>query len=635
MRLLDFKQRIERCPGTRSRFSLAKGAHRTIGAVGLIGAVALGPGACPSAAARAAPACAPPALNGSAALAGGAVTVSPAPDTRDASYRTQISFLGVPAADIADVAVVGSVSGSHSGRLAPYFQGDGASFLPSTPFAQGESVSVSAVLRQRDSTMPLSWSFTVAVVDRVTRSLETPPPPPPPAKPREHQHFVSRPELQPPTVTVTANSSSKAPGDVFVAPYAGPGQYGPMILDGAGRLVWFKPLAAGARAANLRVQEYAGQPVLTWWQDPLVADGHRGAGLVIANSSYRDIAIVRAGNGYEPDLHAFEITPQGTALFTVYDAIHCNLSAYGGPADGALADTLLQEMDLKTGLVRFEWHSLDHVALADSYTPASRDDGPRSPWDYFHINAIDSEQNGDLLVDSRNTWAAYQVNARSGQIVWQIGGKHPSFAMGPRASPAWQHDARQQPDGTITFFDNGGTPKVHSQSRAIVVRLDVQRMAATLVSSFVRPKPVLAASQGDFEALTDGDWFVGWGQEPYFSEFARGGQLLFDAHLPAAYQSYAAFKFAWSAVPIQPPQIAVRSRSHGRAVAYASWNGATDVAQWRVLGGTNPRALTPLAAAHRSGFETPIAIPTEPRYIAVQALGPQGQVLGISTIARS
>ncbi len=475
-----------------------------VGTVVLLG-VALAPGR--ANAGTTAPSCVPPTLNVSEALAGGAVTVSPAPDSMDVSYLTQISLLGVPAAEISGVVVIGSRSGAHSGRLAAYSQGDGASFLPSKPFSQGEVVTVHAVLRQGATTTPFAWRFTVAEVDSVSRSLETPPPPPPPAKPSELQHFVSRPDLQPPTVTVSTNSGSHTPGDIFLAPYAGPGQYGPMILDGAGRLIWFKPIPTGERAADLRVQEYDGQPVLTWWQDPLVADGQRDAGVVIASSSYRDVAIVRAGNGYQPDLHAFEITPKGTALFTVYDAIRCNLSAYGGPADGAVADTLFQEIDLRTGLVRFEWHALDHVALTDSYMPVGHGGTLLSPWDYFHINAV-SEHGEDLLVDSRNTWAAYDIDARTGQIVWRLGGKQSSFTMGPGASPAWQHDAREEADGTISFFDNGGTPQVHSQSRVIVLALNKQTMTATLVASFVHPTPLLAASQGDFQPLAGGNWLA-------------------------------------------------------------------------------------------------------------------------------
>jgi hypothetical protein len=571
----------------------------------------------------------PSTLNESAALAGGAITVTPAPDTRDSSYLTQIGFLGLPVADIDDVRVSGSRSGVHPGRLAPYSQGDGASFVPTQPFTQGEVVTIHAILRRLSGSTPIAWRFTVAEVDSVSRSLETPPPPAPPPKPSELQHFVSRPDLRPPAVKVTTSTGSQAPGDMFLAPYAGPGQYGPMILDGSGNLVWFKPLPAGARAADLRVQEYEGRPVLTWWQDPLVSGARRDAGVVIADSSYKDIAIVRAGNGYQPDLHAFAISPRGTALFTVYDAIRCNLSAAGGTANGAIADTLFQEIDLRTGLVRFEWHSLDHVPLANSYMPIGHGGTPLSPWDWFHINAV-SEHGGGLLVDSRNTWAAYEVDARSGQVTWRLGGKQSSFALGPGAAPAYQHDVREEPDGTISFFDNGGTPKVHPQSRVIVLSLNRQKMTASLVSSFTHTPPLSAPSQGDFQPLADGNWFVGWGQEPFFSEFTAQGKLLFDAHLPALYQSYTVLKFPWTGAPPQLPQLAVHKGARGGIVAYASWNGVTAVAQWALLGGASSHVLSPLAVAPRSGFETAISSPSVPRYLAVQALGAQGQVLSTS-----
>jgi hypothetical protein len=605
--------------------SRARAAQATT-AIVLLAVLAFCFAAPPSLAASVAPACAPSTLNASAALVGGAVTVSPAPDTLDASFLTQISFLGVPAADIVNLTVVGSRSGPHSGRLLAYSQDDGASFLPSKPFTQGEVVTVHGVLRRLTSTTPFAWRFTVAEVDTVSHSLETPPPPPPPPKPSELQHFLSRPDLQPPAVAVTMSTGSQAPGDIFLAPYAGPGQYGPMVLDGTGALVWFKPVPAGARAADLRVQEYEGHPVLTWWQDPLLAAGQRDAGIVIANSSYQDIAIVRAGNGFQPDLHAFDITPQGTALFTVYDAIRCNLSAYGGPANGAVADTLFQEIDLRTGLVRFEWHALDHVALAASYMPVGHGGTPTSPWDYFHINAV-SEPGGALLVDSRNTWAAYDVNPRNGEVLWTLGGKHSSFTMSSGASPAWQHDAREQPDGTISFFDNGGTPRVHPQSRVIVLALNRQKMTATLTSSFTHSTPLLAPSQGDFQPLTGGNWFVGWGQEPYFSEFSPEGKLLFDAHLPALYQSYTVLKYPWAGDPTQLPQLAVRRGSHSGIVVYVSWNGATAVTQWRLLAGASARSLAPLTTVPRGGFETAIATSTTPRYVAVQALDAQAQVL--------
>jgi Arylsulfotransferase (ASST) len=633
-------------------------------AVGCAGASGSGSGSgasANSAAARAAvaradagppaPSCVPQTLNVSAALAGGRVTVSPGPGVRDASSTVQVSFLGASAGELSHVVVRGSRSGVHAGSLRAYSEGDGASFVPAKPFAPGELVTVRAMLDEAGSSTPFAWSFTVAVPDNpgtedVTESTRLDSTPP---VPKEYQSFHSLPELRPPEVTVSSTARTATGGDLFLAPYSGVGQYGPMILNEHGELVWFKSLSpAGTRAANLRVQEYEGRPVLTWWQDPLVADASKTAGEVIANSAYQTIAIVRAGNGYQPDLHEFQITSQGTALITVYDAIDCNLSSVGGPRDGAVADTLLQEIDLKTGLVMYEWHSLDHVPLQSSYAspaPTSK----AEPFDYFHINSIDVEQDGDLLVDSRNTWAAYDVEEKTGQVRWELGGRHSSFKLGPGAAPAWQHDAIQQPDGAITFFDNGATPVVHPQSRAIELALDTANMTATLARSYEHENPLVAGSQGNVQALSGGDWVVGWGQAGYLSEVTPTGQVLFNAHLPPDWESYRTFAFPWSGQPAEPPALAVASEPAGaastaggkagtkaaaasRTDVYASWNGATEVASWRVLAGASPNSIAPVATAPKAGFETAIATPASVAggYVAVQALNGAGAVLGTS-----
>ncbi|HEY3865042.1 MAG TPA: arylsulfotransferase family protein [Solirubrobacteraceae bacterium] len=581
-----------------------------------------------------APSCVPQTLNVSAALAGGRVTVSPGPGVRDASTTVQVSFLGVPVGDLSRVAVRGSRSGAHAGSLRAYSEGDGASFVPAKPFTPGELVTVHAVLGEAGRNTPFAWSFIVAVPDNpgaadVTESTHLSSAPAP--APKEYESFRSRPQLRPPDVTVSSTDRTAVGGDLFLAPYSGVGQYGPMILNEHGELVWFKSLSpVGTRAANLRVQQYEGKPALTWWQDPLVANGSRTAGEVIANSAYQTIAVVRAGNGYQPDLHEFQITPQGTALITVYDAIDCNLSAVGGPRDGAVADTLLQEIDLKTGLVMYEWHSLDHVPLTNAYDSAA----PTSkgePFDYFHINSIDMEQDGDLLVDSRNTWAAYDVEEKTGQVRWELGGKHSSFKMGPGTVPAWQHDARQQPDGAITFFDNGATPVVHPQSRAIEMRLDTANMTATLVRRYEHKNPLVAGSQGNVQALANGDWIVGWGQAGYLSEVNPAGQVLFNAHLPPGWESYRTFALPWSGQPAEPPALAIAG-----TIVYASWNGATEVASWRVLAGASPSSLAPVGSARKAGFETSIALPAAARggYVAVQALNGAGAVLGVSATVK-
>src|SRR5208282_6047890 len=134
---------------------------------------------------------------------------------------------------------------------------------------------------------------------------------------------------------------------------------------------------------------------------------------------------VRAGNGYQADLHEFQITPAGTALITAYDPIRCDLASVGGPADGGVTDAVMQEIDIRTGLVMYEWTALDHVGLDESYEPPAHT-STTYPWAYFHINSI-SPGRGSLLGSARNTWTVYELNASSGQIAWRLGGKHSSF----------------------------------------------------------------------------------------------------------------------------------------------------------------------------------------------------------------
>ncbi len=576
-----------------------------------------------------APTCTPAALNNSA-LKAASVTVSPLSGSRAASPQTQISFLGLPPWQIGAISVVGSRSGAHGGRLEAYSQGDGASFVPSVRFSEGERVTVHARLRGAAGPQTILDEFGVATRD----SISTTPEAIHPGGAAEVQHFSSRPDLAPAAVSVTASSPALAHGDEFVAPYSGPGQAGPMILDASGALVWFKALPANISATNFRVQEYEGKPVLTWWQGDISVHGFgRGEG-VIADSSYTEIAHVRAGNGDQADLHELQLTPSGTALITAYDPILCNLSSLGGPAYGAVTDAVFQEVDVKTGLVMYEWSSLDHVGLSESYEPPQTS-STSWPFDFFHLNSINLDADGSLLISARNTWTVYELNARSGQILWRLGGKQSTFKGAAGTRTAFQHDPRELAGGLISVFDNGASPTVHRQSRGIVLSLNRQTRTATLVSAFTHTPRLLADSQGNVQALANGDWFLGWGQEPSFSEFSPAGALLFDAHFPRHEQSYRSFRFAWTGTPAEPPVFAFAPAGTAPATVFASWNGATLVSSWRVMAGTAPGALKPLAQVGRSGFETSIPLPVNASgpVLEVQALDANGRVLGISAPA--
>jgi Arylsulfotransferase (ASST) len=446
--------------------------------------------------------------------------------------------------------------------------------------------------------------------------------------------FRSRPDLSPPTIDIVTQAHDNiAPGYVFVAPKKGPGQDGPMIVDNAGQVVWFRPMRGeGVRAMDFKVQRYRGEPVLTWCESKVVA-GHGHGEYVIADGSYRVLRRVRAGNGYHGDHHEFLITARDTALITIYDSTRMDLSPFGGSKDGRVHDGIVQEIDLETEEVIFEWHSLNHVGPDESYLEPP--ENPEWPFDYFHINSIEVDYDDNLLISARKTFAVYKVDRKSGKVLWRLGGKKSSFEMGPGTRTRYQHDARRQSDGTITIFDNGGLYMIYP-SNGIVLELDEDEMSAVPVRRYVHPARRHVATMGNMQVLPSGNVFIGWGSDPLFSEFSRDGELLFHARFPPEGESYRAFRFPWSGMPgDEAPAIAVEAGSSDELKVYASWNGATEVASWQVVAGSSSDRLEPVGSSvPKEGFETAIPVRTAKPYIGVQARDRSGRVLGTSRTIR-
>jgi hypothetical protein len=283
--------------------------------------------------------------------------------------------------------------------------------------------------------------------------------------------------------------------------------------------------------------------------------------------------------------------------------------------------------------VLFEWHSLEHVGVGESYCEPP--DDPDEPLDYFHINSIDVDHDNNFLISAKGTYAVYKVDRESGEVLWRLGGKKSDFEMGPGTRTVSQHDARRREDGTITVFDNGAPPEVHDQSHGIVVDLDMDAMKATLVREYTHPGEVLSTSQGNVQFLPGGNVFVGWGSELFISEYSREGKLLFDAELAGENQSYRAFRLQWRGRPSEDPAVAAEKGKGDKVNIYASWNGATEATTWRVLAGAGPRKLEPVGSVPWEGFETALAIRTEQPYVAVRAEDDLGRVLGTSEAIKS
>ncbi|MBS2534354.1 arylsulfotransferase family protein [Catenulispora sp. NF23] len=365
-----------------------------------------------------------------------------------------------------------------------------------------------------------------------------------------------------PAWTVLTDAHGAGNGKIFVAPSSSDGTYanGVEILSPDGKkTVWSHEVPAGLSAADFRAQTYHGKPVLTWWQGTGLGGLASGVD-VVYDADYRQIAEVHAGNGYTADGHEFAITSHNTALILAYKEKTADLTVLGGSSHQKVIDGVVQEIDIATGKVLFQWDAADHVPYSQSEQPLPA--SPDTPWDWFHINAV--KQDGEnLLVDARNTWTAYELSHSTGKILWQLGGKASTFKL--QAAPgqelndagaffSWQHDPEPLGGGRYSFFDNesagvantgAGAVSDYPYSRVVTVRLDPAKHIATLVKAEAQPAGLIASSQGNAQPERGGRTFVGWGALPYVSEFDRGGAVVFSAEFPAGVNTYRAYRFDW------------------------------------------------------------------------------------------
>ncbi len=565
------------------------------------------------------------------------VAVLPFSGTPDVSPQSGIDFLGAAPAQLASISVKGSRSGVHGGRLSALPDDRGTAFAPRRPFVDGESVSVRATMRTGASgsaarpvirsTFAVSATLSPASLRHAVREFPASSRArPAQAQPEPVQTFNSDPGLKPPQMKWSGTDPDPQEGDIFTDAERSP-QQGPLVLDPSGGLLWFQPVQ-NATVFNVQVQHYQGQSVLTYWQGKLVNGIGQGQDLIL-NHSYELVKTVGAGNGYYADSHEFQITSRGTALITIYNPVHRDLRSVGGPKNGIVVDGIIQEVDIATGKVLWEWHALNHIALTNSYA------GPpgAAPWDYFHINSIQELPGGKLLISARHTWAVYEIDKRTGKLLWTLGGKRSSFKMETGTNFKWQHDARLQPNGTLTVFDDGAGYTTNArQSRGLRIRLNFKKKLAVPVHAYDASPPQLALSRGSMQVLPDNDVFIGWGEAPAFSEFGRHGRQLFIGSFGPPFRAYRTYRFQWWGQPDTPPSISVSRPAPGAATVYASWNGATTVASWRVRAGLTATSQTVIGQFPRSSFETAMPVANDGPYFSVQALDQQGHVLTTSAV---
>ncbi len=455
--------------------------------------------------------------------------------------------------------------------------------------------------------------------------------------------YVTAPQLHPPIARADVaprDLSTLAPGYIFLANFYDlnyppiVGQSGPLILDGGLQPVWFNPVPEDVVAGNLSLQRYNGRPALAWWQGFITNAGATTSGEdVIVDQHYRTVARVSGVDGWVPTLH--EVLVRGNhAWVTANKNLPMDLSKYGGAYNGALIDSAVQEYDIKTGKLLYNWDVLKHVPPSDSQATLPTNG---FPWDAYHVNSIDLLGNGKMLVSLRNTWAAYLVDIKTGQIEWTLGGRHSNFKFGPGAAFEWQHNVALRSGSRVTMFDDhccqetgGGTyVSPTGASRGLTLNLDQSTRTATLAAQYSKGPGYDSQYMGSTEPLPNGNVFVGWGSQPSFSEFDRAGRLALDVILPHPDLSYRTTLHQWVGLPLYPPAGAAQVHG-GRTTVYASWNGSTQLAGWRVLEGAGSSSLMPLNTVGKTGFETQIPIKRSAAVYEVQAIDATGHILGTS-----
>ncbi|KAL4876278.1 ASST-domain-containing protein [Aspergillus karnatakaensis] len=448
--------------------------------------------------------------------------------------------------------------------------------------------------------------------------------------------FKSRPDLYSPIFTFEHRIPDKLqPGYIFLGPYEADNS-GPYIYDndgyGAAGAIPGLAMLMACTCASVQQKGYC-----------------RGHG-VIMDSHYHIVKTVVPGGGMAAsDMHEFKLINDGkTALMTVYQQRQFDMSMWnvkGGM--GWVMESVFQEVDVETSKVLFEWRSLDHVDPSVSYTyPGHTDTSgtgfePRSPWDYFHINSVDKNADGDYLISSRHTCAIYKISGKDGSIIWRLHGAEPSFTN-INFSFSQQHDARWLMENTthtlLTLYNNGfnGFNKTHDYSSGITVLIDhIDRTATQLHEYAPQNHDMISSSQGNMQTLPNGNVFMGWGNNAYVSEHDSEGNLLLWGYIDRdRIMNYRAQKFQWEGNPTDIPALWTYSKSSDESsptTFYVSWNGATRVKYWRLYGTNNSTGnYTLLNQIRKDGFETSYTASKFYRWAYAEAIDEQDNVLGKS-----
>lgn len=480
--------------------------------------------------------------------------------------------------------------------------------------------------------------------------------------------FRSRPDLAPPRLNITIPASDKTEeGFLFVAPFAGfpdtpteqhgPRQAGPYIFRDDGDLVWSGYGIYSIWSTNFQAGRWGGKDILFSFEgDHNPGYGHGHGHITFVDQHYETIRELRAGNHKLVDKHEFHIVNETTGLIQIYQPVPRDLTPWGAkPEQQWIVNAIIQELDIATGKLLFEWSSLDHVQPDEAVLPinpgqAGSGYNSSDAWDYFHINSVDKDKDGNYLVSARDACAVHKINGTDGSIIWRLNGKRSSFKLTKESKFCFQHHARflDQHDDVeiISLYDNsahgtehGGGSEVHTApwSSGKILKLNTTSWTAELVQGFYPPEgtELLSKSQGSTQILPNGNALVNWGSEGAVTEYLPTGQAIFHAYMDSGFlgdgvENYRAFRYNWTGLPNEEPAIVALNNARGTTI-YVSWNGDTETHAWRFYDiDDDSGSKTFLGEALRVSFETTLSVTSELHHVSAEAVDKYGSILRTS-----
>ncbi len=464
--------------------------------------------------------------------------------------------------DLEGASITGSASGPHTSRCVISDDDRTALWAPVAPFRPGETVTVRLPGwfhgEASKTGPPFSWSFTISAMTS---------PPPDFSHSQEWNGALSpttgftgkRPATRPDSipsdfpVMKIDTLDNPAPGSLFLTTtdvLPGLGFYA-MVLDNSGNPVGYR------RTAPFSSNDFKVQPngLLSYAS----VTGFAGAvGIaktvqMVLDSTFAVVDSFQCGNGYTADFHEFLLLPNGHAFLMAYDPQVVDMSQVvpGGNPNAVVYGSIVQELDAGKNVV-FQWRSWDYIPITDCY-----DDLTAATFDYVHVNSIEVDTDGNLLVSCRETAEVLKIDRLTGDLIWRWGGRHNQFTfIGENALNApnyfsYQHHVRRIANGHITMLDNGNQHDP-PYSRGAEYALDETGMTATLMWEYRHTPDVFDPAAGSVQRLPNGNTLIGWGTANYIgvgdvavTEVRPDKSVAFEMTMPKGLFSYRAFRYPW------------------------------------------------------------------------------------------